>query len=220
MEMNLLAYDFILDGLILPITPKKLTLQIENKNEVINIINVGDINIIKYPGLSTFSFEFLVPAYKYHFAKDFQEQKIYLDKLEWLKLNPKPFLFAISRKMPNGKIVHPTNIQVTLEDYTVTEDTANGFDLLCSVRLKQYKQYSAQKLDITENDDGTQTVQIEQERDTSNKETPTTYTVKKGDTLWNIAKKILGQGIKYKEIAAKNNISNPNKIYPGQVLKL
>ena len=122
--------------------------------------------------------------------------------------------------MPNGKIVHPTNIQVTLEDYTVTEDTANGFDLLCSVRLKQYKQYSAQKLDITENDDGTQTVQIEQERDTSNKETPTTYTVKKGDTLWNIAKKILGQGIKYKEIAAKNNISNPNKIYPGQVLKL
>ena len=28
-----------------------------------------------------------------------------------------------------------------------------------------------------------------------------------GDTLWNIAKKLLGAGIKYKEIATKNNIS-------------
>ena len=40
------------------------------------------------------------------------------------------------------------------------------------------------------------------------------------DDLWNIAKRELGDGTKYKEIARKNGINDPNKIYPGQVLKL
>lgn len=45
----------------------------------------------------------------------------------------------------------------------------------------------------------------------------TTYTVKKGDTLSGIAAKF---GTTYQKIAADNGIANPNKIYPGQVLKI
>ena len=40
------------------------------------------------------------------------------------------------------------------------------------------------------------------------------YTVKKGDTLWAIAKQYLGSGTKYPQIASENNIKNPNLIYP------
>ena len=47
-----------------------------------------------------------------------------------------------------------------------------------------------------------------------------TYTVKKGDTLWSIAQEYLGSGAKYKQLAAINNISNPDRIYVGQVIKL
>lgn len=43
------------------------------------------------------------------------------------------------------------------------------------------------------------------------------YTVKKGDTLSDIAKKY---NTTYQEIANKNNISNPDKIYAGQVIKI
>lgn len=50
---------------------------------------------------------------------------------------------------------------------------------------------------------------------TSNNEKKTTYTVKSGDTLSGIAAKY---GTTYQKIAADNNISNPNLIYPGQVL--
>ena len=46
-----------------------------------------------------------------------------------------------------------------------------------------------------------------------------TYTVKKGDSLWKIAKKLLGNGSKYTEIATLNGIKD-NFIYAGQVLKL
>lgn len=46
------------------------------------------------------------------------------------------------------------------------------------------------------------------------------YTVKKGDTLWAIAKQYLGSGKKYPQIASENNIKNPNLIYPGQVFRI
>lgn len=48
----------------------------------------------------------------------------------------------------------------------------------------------------------------------------TTHTVVKGDTLWGIAEKYLGSGTKYKQLAAINNIPNPDLIYVGQVIKL
>ena len=48
----------------------------------------------------------------------------------------------------------------------------------------------------------------------------TTYTVKKGDTLSKIAKALLGKASRYPEIAKLNNLSNPNKISIGQVLKI
>lgn len=44
-----------------------------------------------------------------------------------------------------------------------------------------------------------------------------TYTVKKGDVLSRIGRKY---GVRWQDIAALNNIPNPNLIYPGQVLKL
>jgi LysM repeat protein len=43
------------------------------------------------------------------------------------------------------------------------------------------------------------------------------YTVQKGDTLWNIANQY---GTTVQEIANLNGITNPNLIYPGQVLKI
>ncbi len=44
--------------------------------------------------------------------------------------------------------------------------------------------------------------------------------VKKGDSLWKIAQTMLNDGSRYKEIAEKNNIVNPNKIQVGQILRL
>ena len=51
----------------------------------------------------------------------------------------------------------------------------------------------------------------------------TTYTVKKGDCMWNIAKKFYGNGSQYMKIYEANRGvigSNPALIYPGQVLTI
>lgn len=46
--------------------------------------------------------------------------------------------------------------------------------------------------------------------------------VKKGDTLWGIAQRLLGDGTRWREIydLNKDQIKNPDLIYPGQVFKL
>ena len=51
---------------------------------------------------------------------------------------------------------------------------------------------------------------------------PQSYVVKKGDTLWAVSEKALGKGSRYMEIfeANKPMLSDPDKIYPGQVLRI
>lgn len=46
------------------------------------------------------------------------------------------------------------------------------------------------------------------------------YTVKEGDCLWTIAEDYYGEGAAYTEIAAKNGLSNPELIFPGQELSV
>jgi nucleoid-associated protein YgaU len=59
---------------------------------------------------------------------------------------------------------------------------------------------------------------------TTDEKTPegTFHTVEKGDTLWAISEKAYGDGAKYKTIFEANTpmLSDPDKIYPGQVLRI
>ena len=59
---------------------------------------------------------------------------------------------------------------------------------------------------------------FENEKDVC-KEEYYTYKVQRGDTLWDIAKKLLGNGFKYKEIKQINNLKT-DTIYPNQKLKI
>lgn len=51
---------------------------------------------------------------------------------------------------------------------------------------------------------------------------PVFYTVVKGDNMWKIAERHYGSGAKHKIIfdANKPMLSHPDKIYPGQVLRI
>lgn len=64
---------------------------------------------------------------------------------------------------------------------------------------------------------------VEEEIATEAAEEPATFhTVVKGDTLWGVAKKAYGNGAKYTAIFEANRpmLSDPDKIYPGQVLRI
>lgn len=217
-----MAYTFYLDGVQLPVTPSKLETKIKNNNKTINLINEGDVNILKLPGLTELSFEAMLPQVNYPFATSTRKASYYLNKLEDLKTSKEPFQFIVVRMNPSGKMLFNTNIKVSLEDYTVSEDAKNGLDLTIKVKLKQYKAYSTKTVKVVEKKETKKaTVQTKRpvEKSAPKKKT---YTVVKGDCLWNIAKKHLGNGARYTEIynLNKDKIKNPNLIYVGQVLTL
>ena len=63
---------------------------------------------------------------------------------------------------------------------------------------------------------------IAQVEDDADGDAPRTHTVEKGDSLWKIAETTLGSGARYTEIFEANRpmLSDPDKIYPGQVLRI
>lgn len=224
-----MSYTVYLDDVPMPITPSKIEMKIKNQNKTINLIDGSEINILKAPGLTEFSFELMIPQVKwYPFAiylgevingkyqkTEFIKAQYYLDLFERLKIAKQPFPFKIERISPNGVKLFDTekDMMVSLEEYSVTEDSSNGLDLMVSMCLKQYRKYSAWVYNISKDKKVT----------ISPQSTPCTvpkpYTVKQGDTLWAICKKYLGDGSKYPQVAKLNGIKNPNLIKAGQVIR-
>ncbi len=163
---------------------------------------------------------------KYPFAQyksGFSSASSFLEQIKALKASQAPFQFIVTRSLPNGKSLFGTNIQVALESYTIKEDAKNtGMDVTVSIELKQYRAYGTKTcaivLGASVSPSGEPTDMIGAP-DTSS---ATNYSVKKGDSLWNIAKKVYGDGSKYTKIldANKDKISNANLIYPGQDLTI
>lgn len=222
------GYDFYLDKCLLPVTPDKLQLKVNNANKTVTLINEGEINILKKAGLTDIEFECDIPQVRYPYGvykSGFKGADYFLDYFESLKASGKPFQFIVCRSFPQGKKLFNTNIKVSLEDYKITEDAKNGFDVTVKVSLKQWRDYGTKTVNITVSASRPR-ASVEPQRESAASPVPTqatTYTVVKGDCLWNIAKKFYGNGSKYSAIynANKGIIGgNPNLIYPGQVLTI
>lgn len=222
------GYDFYLNKCLLPVAPPKLTVKINNANKTVTLINDGQINLLKKAELTDLEFECRIPQEPYPFAvykSGFKGADYFLDYFETLKTNQKPFQFIVCRTKPTGKRLFDTNIKVSMEDYKITEDAKEGFDLMVDIKLKQWRDYGTKTVNISF-DMSRPKASVEPQRETGASPAPTeaqTYTVVKGDCLWNIAKKFYGNGSKYSVIYNANRSvigGNPNLIYPGQVLTI
>lgn len=230
-------YQMYIDKVLFPVTPGKLKTKINGKNKTITLINEGEVNLIKSPGLTDISTEVLLPTLtEYPFAvytDGFQNPDYYLEKLEKWKQSGNPVSFKMLRTSPDGKeLLWDTNMSVTIEDYDIDEDAdSQGLDVMVAISMKQHKEWGAKKLLIKKS----KKKKAVKKKKTRKTKTPAkSYTVKSGDTLMGIARKQLGNASKWKSIynlnkktieaAAKKHgrksSSNGHWIYSGTKLKL
>lgn len=212
-----MSYACYLAGVQMP-TPAKLTVKIKNKNKTLILLNEGEINFLRTPGLTEIVVPFVFPMLTGR-SPDY-----YLGTLERLKTSKEPTQFILVRCSPDGRTLYDTNMRVSVEDYNIVEDATKGLDVAVDVNLKQWRPYGTKTATVEPPAEPSQppTVTVEQEREASTAPAAKTYTVKKGDSLWAIAAKYYGKGAEYSKIASANTdkISNPNLIYPGQVLTI
>lgn len=213
-----MSYTCYLNGVQWP-TPEKLTVKIKGQNKTLILLNEGEVNFLREPGLTEIVVPFTLPM-----LSGTRSPEYYLNILEKLKTGKTTAWFKLVRLSPNGRTLYDTNMKVSVEDYNIVEDAKEGLDVSVDVNLKQWRSYGTKTITVEQPaaKEEKATVSVTKERDASTAPTTKTYTVKKGDTLWAIAAKYYGNGAQYNKIynANTDKISNPNLIYPGQVFTI
>lgn len=215
-----MAYEVYIDDMLLPIPPQKIPIKYPGQNKAATLISGEEINIVRPPGLAEISIDVIIPQMDYPCAVwdgSIDDAEDFISRLQELKESGDSFEFIVIR---DG---FDTNMDVTLEDYKVSDDVKEGRDLMVSITMKEARHYGTKVMGFTIIPE--QTVPAATSPET---ERPAglpqarTYTVQAGDCLWNIAKKQLGDGSRWTEIYGLNRdkVGNPNLIHPGQVLTL
>ena len=189
------------------VNPARLTVTRPNENRVRSLAMGGTVNIWGGRGLREVRLTtFLPSAYSPFF--DGKEPESILAMLKSWQDSGDPVRLIISGSDINDAFL--------IED--VSETLAEGDrDVGLTVTLREYKFKSALAA-LAGGSGGSGSAPVRKRTD--ERVTPQTYTVKKGDTLWDIACRFYGDATKWGRIAAKNGVTNPRKLQIGKVLTL
>jgi len=206
----------------MPIAPRQILTRYRGRNQRTALLDGGEATHLRTGSGAEVSIELCLPRRVLPFARygarGFQAPEIFLERFLDLRQMRRPFRFITAQILPGRGILADTNLRVSLEDFEVKESAEEGGDLIVQMTMREYQAYAATRVAVED-----QSIVFEWPvRETDNRPQHTTHTVVRGDTLWGIARRFLGDGRRYREIFDLNRdqISNPNLIFPGQVLQL
>lgn len=226
-----LSYNNQEDAFQIPVNPESIEIKESGQGKTYDIAGLGEINVIKAPALTEISFESIFPAQdNYPFivnnkyvSKSFRTDTgllvhPYVNYLKKWMETKRPIRFVFTGS------TFDINLPVSIEQFEWKEVAGSLGDIEYKLGLKKYVFYAAKKaLIVQSSETEKQTVMQTQEPPRPvEKETPKTYTLVSGDSLWKVAKKVLGDGSRWKEIQILNNITDAQlgKLPIGMVLRL
>ena len=186
-----------------PILPSAINVQDYAITNDSNITGLGDDAVMGGKGLRTIEISSVFPNpkrnYKFISYTDYPKQYDWVTKIKkWMDKG------EVLRFIVTGTEI---NFQVRITDFEYSEQDGTR-DVYFTINLKEYRKIkissTTPKKKKTDNKDRTDT------KETDNKPKQKTYTVKSGDTLYDIAKKYYGKGSDYKKIIEKNKSKYPS----------
>lgn len=194
------------EGLRLPVLPPSVEVESSNDNDTVSIHMLGEIMLLGNENLRRVTLESFFPEQEYPFLEfnNVPKPPVYIERLNRWKKSKTPIIFTVT-----GTDVR---MEVGIDSFNYFQPDGVG-DVYYTLDLVEYKR---PKLIRNKGKGGATPKKKRPAKKAKGQE----YKVKSGDNLWNISKKLTGDPMKYKEIAKKNGISNPNLIHPGQVIKI
>lgn len=199
----------------LPVNPETIKMSQNGANESVTIANLGETTLIQNPKALVISFSSFFPA---KYFSGCNPEKIGI---------PHYYIYAFlgwqQRKVPVKLYITGCAVaqSVTIESFQYSQSGGDVGTYDYSVTLKQYTPIKISRINVNNVKKTASVTKTSARVNTRTK--PKTYTVKKGDSLFNIAKKYYGDGSQLTKIynANKNIIgANPNKLKAGIVLSI
>lgn len=183
------------DAVRIPILPASFQISVDNGHQTVDVQTKGEVVILGKKGLKTLELSSFFPNVDYPFAayaKD-RDPYEYVKKIEsWME---KPIRVTITETN--------VNLRFVIQSFSYGEPDGTG-DIEYTLSLKEYRKpgkntgQGSSSTGQSAEEDGRKLLKRPA------KNAPKTYVVKKGDNLWNLAKKFYGSGSKYKKLYQAN----------------
>lgn len=210
-----------LNNISIPVLPSEYKVQSSQNNQSENIIGIGEVSLKGKRNLQTVSFSSFFPL---------RRNSSYCRRGGILK--PLQYVNAIERMKQVGtvKLVitgSPIRMNCTIEAFEWGENDGTG-DIFYTISFKEYRNVVASKSNVSQESSGSgeSASQVAGANGgaarTEPKVSSRRYTVKKGDTLTSIAKRLTGSS-NWRPIYNANRAvigGNPNRIKVGQKLTI
>ncbi len=209
----------------IPVLPETIQITVKGKSQSIDISNFGEALVKgKREGMAISFSSFFPKSYGATYCACAKSQ--FKSPAAWHS-----WMIALENgKLPCHFVLEGSplklNMYVVIQSYKASEEGGDVGTISYTVEMKEYRVPEVTKYKVTtkveKKKKKTKAKKKSSGKRVDNKKKPKTYTVKKGDCLWNIAKKFYGNGAQYKKIynANKNKIKNPNIIQIGWKLTI
>lgn len=200
-----------------PVLPETFSVKSPGKNEVVTVLELGDVNIIRDKGLTEISWKSFFPAHMAPYVSaNFRNTPMsYVNILQNARDRNRHGRFVL---VGDGLKI---SLEVAVESVDYEEKGGEVGDIYYSIKLKQWKNYGATTISTAQSKK-----KVVVRSGTPAEAEEKTHTVIKGDCLWAIAQKYYGDGSRWPELYQKNKAvidagnkgtGNPSAtIYPGQ----
>ena len=225
-----IAFDYNNKTYRLPVNPETFEVSSVMSTETYDILGLGQIVIPTGMEVREFSFETELPYQSYSYVET-PKKFLNVDKYEAFFESVRKKKVPVNFQYDNG-VSEEISTQVLIVEFNSTENAGEEGDKQYSFKLLEYTEYGPSLISNSKNNKKTNgskkaitsknKVSPSKITKKTNTKKPKTYVVKKGDCLWNLAKKFYGDATKYTKIynANRSLIKNPALIYPGMKLKI